>query len=287
MNQLTSALFHTGGTMNSREGMNPGQKNREPMNGEHGQSRGEETQVVLDCCAGCGELLPLAPVPARFPLESTDQQAAAATSGQTARRRLLGPLLVGGLVLGILLSLVVASRGLLSSHASPAVAPAPAVSSASARQPAQSWAGAPTSPGPVAPDFAVPTLTGTTFHLAAQRGQVVILYFMATGCAGCEPGSTALGQALAAAHLRGVTALAIDLNGLDRPQDLQAFVASLGLPADTPLQWGIDTTGAIGQAYGVQELETTIVIDRAGQIAFRSNGPVPAAQLLQVVRQLA
>ncbi len=262
------------------------------MNGEQGQNGHEEAQAVQDCCAGCGELLPLAPAPARFPLKSTDQQADAATRGQPARRRLLGPLLLGGLVLGILLSLVVASRGVLPSAASPASparasAPVATISSAAARQPAPSWGGSPPSSGPVAPDFVVPTLAGTTFHLAAQRGQVVILYFMATGCAGCEPGSTDLGRALETAHLRGVTALAIDLNGLDRPQDLQAFVASLGLPADTPLQWGIDTNGAIGLAYGVQELETTIVIDRAGQIAFRSHGPVPAAQLLQVVRQLA
>jgi peroxiredoxin len=278
--------------MNSRERMNPGQKTREPVNGEHGQDRGKEGQAVLDCCAGCGERLPLAPAPARSRLEDmqdSDQPACARPAERAARRRLLGPLLLGGLVLGILLSLVVASRGRLLTATSPALAPAPAAttSSAAARQPAPFLGGSTPSSGPVAPDFALPTLAGTTFHLAAQRGQVVILYFMATGCAGCEPGSADLGRALATAHLRGVTALAIDLNGLDRPQDLQAFVASLGLPADTPLQWGIDTTGAIGQAYGVQELETTIVIDRAGQIAFRSHGPVPAAQLLQVVRQLA
>ncbi|GER82196.1 hypothetical protein KTAU_08340 [Thermogemmatispora aurantia] len=277
-----SFFFHTGGTMNSREGMTPGQKTREPVHGEHGQDRGKEEQALLDYCAGCGGRFPLAPAPARFPLEDSDQP---------ARRRLLGPLLLGGLVLGILLSLVVASRGLLptaTSPASPALAPASAAttSAAAARQPAPSRGGSTPGSGPVAPDLVVPTLAGTTFHLAAQRGQVVILYFMATGCAGCEPGSTDLGRALATAHLRGVTALAIDLNGLDRPQDLQAFVASLGLPADTSVQWGIETTGAIGQAYGVQELETTIVIDRAGQIAFRSHGPVPAAQLLQVVRQL-
>ncbi|RAQ94067.1 peroxiredoxin family protein [Thermogemmatispora tikiterensis] len=271
--------------MNSHDLMNGEQQHQGPLSGPWGQSQREREQTLSgpDCCAGGEGLLPLASAPACSPCEGSDQPARVTTGGQLRRGRLL----LGGLVLGMLLSLVIASQGLLARTASPALSPPPAASSAAARESAPSREKPAPSQRPSAPDFTIPTLAGTTFHLAAQRGQVVMLYFMATGCAGCGPGSTELGQALATAHLRGVTAVAIDLHGLDRPQDLQVFVASLGLPADVPLQWGIDATGAIGQAYGVQELETTIVIDRAGQIAFRSNGPVPAAQLLQVMRQLA
>jgi len=52
-------------------------------------------------------------------------------------------------------------------------------------------------------------------------------------------------------------------------------------------QWGIGTTGAVSEAYGVQALETTVVIDPQGQIAYRSDGAIPPAQLLQIVRKLA
>jgi peroxiredoxin len=138
-----------------------------------------------------------------------------------------------------------------------------------------------------APDFTLPTLAGVPFQLAAQRGHVVILYFFATGCAGCEPGSADLAQTLASSHLRGVEALAIDVNGTDRPSDLMVFVRSLNTPASASLQWGIDTTGAVSEAYGVQALETTVVIDPQGQIAYRSDGAISPAQLLQIVRKLA
>jgi len=138
-----------------------------------------------------------------------------------------------------------------------------------------------------APDFTLPLLSGTSFHLASQQGHVVVLFFMATGCAGCEPGSHDLAQALQSAKVRGAQALAIDVNGSDRPADLQAFVQSLGIPVSAPVQWGIDTTGAIASAYNVQALETTVVIDPHGQIAYRSDGAVPPEQLAQIVRKLA
>ncbi len=143
-----------------------------------------------------------------------------------------------------------------------------------------------TSSAPGAPDFTVTTLAGTSFHLASLQGHVVVLYFMATGCAGCEPGSHDLAQALLSAKTPGAEALAIDLNSGDRSADLAAFVQSLGIPASTPVAWAIDTTGAIASAYQVQVLETTIVINRQGQIAYRSDGPVPPEQLARLVRSL-
>ncbi len=138
-----------------------------------------------------------------------------------------------------------------------------------------------------APDFTLATLGGATFHLAGKLGHVVVLYFMATGCAGCEPGSHDLAQTLLSAKVRGAQALAIDLNTSDRPADLEAFVQSVGIPASAPVQWGIDTTGAIASAYSVQALETTIVIDPHGQVAYRSDGSVPPDQLAQIVRNVA
>jgi peroxiredoxin len=138
-----------------------------------------------------------------------------------------------------------------------------------------------------APDFTLATLAGTTFHLASQQGHVVVLYFMATGCADCEPGSHALAQTLLSAKVQGAEALAIDVNTSDRPADLEAFLQGIGIPTSAPVQWGIDTTGAIATAYHVQALETTVVIDPRGQIAYRSDGSVPPEQLAQIVRNLA
>src|SRR5579884_4063383 len=49
----------------------------------------------------------------------------------------------------------------------------------------------------------------------------------------------------------------------------------------------VATTGAIASAYNVQTLETTIVIDPHGRVAYRSDGAVPPDQLAQIVRKLA
>ena len=138
-----------------------------------------------------------------------------------------------------------------------------------------------------APDFTLATLGGGSFHLASQLGHVVVLYFLATGCADCTPGSHDLGQAMTNAAVPGAEALAIDVNGTDQPADLEALVQGAGIPAAAAIDWGIDTTGEIAHLYGVQILETTIVIDTHGQIAYRRNGAVPPAQLAQIVRNLA
>jgi peroxiredoxin len=138
-----------------------------------------------------------------------------------------------------------------------------------------------------APDFTLPLLSGTTFHLASQQGHVVVLYFMSPTCATCAQGSRNLAQAAQSIRTEGAEVLAIDVNPGDRPADLEAFVQSDGIPASASMQWGIDTGDAIASAYNVQSLETTVVIDTHGQVAYRSDGAVPPEQLAQIVRKLA
>jgi cytochrome oxidase Cu insertion factor (SCO1/SenC/PrrC family) len=210
----------------------------------------------------------LSPDPSRL-----NDSRGAGTPASTLLRRVASRIIVLAVILALLVGVFVAVRG---------------NSSSSSARSNTTATGGPTTAGtstpqlrqvPTAPDFTVSTLTGTTFHLAAQHGHVVVLYFMATG-------STTLAETLASAHIQGAEALAIDVNGTDQPADLEAFVQSLGVPASAPVHWGIDTTGAITNAYHVQTLETTIVIDPQGQIAYRNDGALPA-QLAQIVRNLA
>ncbi len=186
-------------------------------------------------------------------------------------------------MLAVTLALLIGIIALVHANNSTS-APVRSVSSSTG---AQTTGASTTSRTSSAPDFTLSLLSGTTFHLASQQGHVVVLYFMAIGCADCEPGSHALGQAMQSSKIRGAEALAIDLNAGDRPADLQAFVQGVGIPATAPVQWGIDTTGAIASAYNVQTLETTVVIDPHGQVAYRSDGSVPPEQLAQIVRNLA
>jgi len=173
----------------------------------------------------------------------------ASRSGRRLPRRRLLPRIAGlsvtlALLVGIIALVRVAS---LSTPASTNTAPT---------------TGASTGQTQGAPDFTLPLLSGTTFHLASQQGHVVVLYFMAPTCATCAQGSRNLAQASLSVKTQGAEVLGIDVNPGDRPADLQAFVQSDSIPATAPMQWGVDTNGAIASAYGVQILETTVVIDK-------------------------
>jgi peroxiredoxin len=135
-----------------------------------------------------------------------------------------------------------------------------------------------------APDFTLSLLSGGTFHLAGATGHPVVLYFMAPTCATCAQGSQQLAQVMQTAHVAGATALAIDVTPGDRPADLRAFAQSVGQPATTTLQWGIDTDGTIARAYGVQALETMVVINAQGQIIADSGSPIASAQLTALLK---
>ncbi len=181
---------------------------------------------------------------------------------QRSHRRLLPRLIVGTLTLAAVVAIIVFVRATLGGAAT-------------------------TGAGQAAPDFTIPTLSGTTFQLAAQQGHPVVLYFMATTCASCVQGSHNVAEALQSARATRAEVLAIDVNATDHPADLEAFIQSAGIPASAPIQWGIDTTGAITSAYGVQTLETTVVIDRHGQVAYRQDGSIPPDQLAQLLKNLA
>jgi peroxiredoxin len=211
-----------------------------------------------------------------------NDRAHAGTPARALLRRVASRLLVLAVILALLLGVFAAV------HMNSTSTPMSATVTGSAHPQHSQGAGVQaTNPAPAAPDFTLTLLSGTAFHLAAQRGHVVVLYFMATGCAGCEPGSADLAQTMLSVKPQGAIALALDEIGTDHPADLQDFIQSAGIPASAPIQWGIDTTGAIANAYRVQALETTIVIDPRGQVAYRSDGSVPPAQLTQIVRSLA
>ncbi len=135
-----------------------------------------------------------------------------------------------------------------------------------------------------APDFTLALLSGSTFHLAGALGHPVVLYFMAPTCATCAQGSRQLAQVMQTAHVAGATALAIDVTPGDHPGDLRAFAQSVGQPAASTLQWGIDSTGTIATAYGVQTLETMVVINAQGQIIADSGSPIASTQLTALLK---
>lgn len=58
--------------------------------------------------------------------------------------------------------------------------------------------------------------------------------------------------------------LATDPN--DTPRTIAGFRQKGGI---APLPWAVDKNGAISRALGVNALETTVILDREGEVVFR------------------
>ena len=137
----------------------------------------------------------------------------------------------------------------------------------------------------VAPAFQARTLDGRVVSLAAllSRGPVV-LDFWATWCRPCERSLPAL-QALHARYAeRGVTVLAISIDGPRNWARVRPFVAAHGLT----LPVAIDEDGAIAKRYRIASVPASVVIAPDGRVVRFHAGYVPGdEQALEVAVRAA
>jgi len=124
-------------------------------------------------------------------------------------------------------------------------------------------------------DFTVPTLDNSTFTLSQQIGKPVILYFMAYWCPTCLPEASALGK-LKAAYGDRVRVVALDVDPSSKPTLLSDFRKTAGNPGYT---FAFDTEDRVARQFGVQSLETTIIIGPAADVAARWDHSVDYATL--------
>jgi peroxiredoxin len=147
------------------------------------------------------------------------------------------------------------------------------------------WGGqsAPPADRPAAPDFAIATVGGGRFALAEQRGKPVVVYFMAGWCTSCVPEAQALARLHREYRNRGLEVLVVDVEAGETEADLAGFQRWVG-PAE--YTWAIDRTGALVRAFQVRALDTTVVIDREGRVAYRDGVPTPDDLLKRVVAEV-
>jgi thiol-disulfide isomerase/thioredoxin len=110
----------------------------------------------------------------------------------------------------------------------------------------------------VAPDFALPALSGGAVSLSALRGQTVVLNFWATWCGPCRIEIPTF-SAFAAAH-PDIPVLGIAVDG--DPADLRRAASQLGISYPVLL-----ADRATLSAWKVGTLPMTAVIDPAGTIS--------------------
>ncbi len=147
----------------------------------------------------------------------------------------------------------------------------------------QASVGPPPAGGEMAPDFRVTALDGRTFQLSQARGTVVTLYFAAAWCPTCVPEAQAWTRIYQQDHARGLEVVMLDVDTSEGAAQWADFRQRSG---NGPQLWVLDKGLQIASAYGVTSLETSIIIDRQGRIAYRIGQTIPQDQLQSAVEKL-
>lgn len=119
-----------------------------------------------------------------------------------------------------------------------------------------------------APDYAAVTLDGDSIALSDLRGEVVLLNVWATWCVPCRVEIPEL-QALHEAHgAQGLRVIGVTVDSRAASDDVVDFIDELGMTYDI---WA-DPDHRVLNRFRAAGVPITVLIDRAGQIAWRHLG---------------
>lgn len=116
--------------------------------------------------------------------------------------------------------------------------------------------------GELAPDFALPSVSGGNVRLSEHRGEVVLLTFWSSECAVCISQLAALGNLQATYRSAGLVTLGVSVDD-DLHRARRFANAHLGR---FPLL--LDRRKGVSRAYRINELPTTVLIDRRGRVRY-------------------
>lgn len=139
---------------------------------------------------------------------------------------------------------------------------------------------------PHAPSIRLQTASygdGSVFDLSEERGNVVVVFFMAAWCFTCIPETQALAQIDANYAADRVRVLILDVDQTEDEDDLAQFRANYGNGRHL---WAMDRDFSVAQALGVNILDATVVIDQRGRIAYRDGVPTSYETLAAVIEAL-
>lgn len=146
-----------------------------------------------------------------------------------------------------------------------------------------------------APNFRLKTIDGSQVSLSSFKGRPVILWFMAAWCPTCVGQSEAItkvksefGNKIDLLVIDMWTTQAIGGNSADGKQgettsDLQDFLVKHG-----GAKWkaALDSDRAVLK-YGIIEVDSTVIIDKKGNIAFKNLGSTGYQPLRDAVSKVA
>ncbi len=137
--------------------------------------------------------------------------------------------------------------------------------------------------GRPAPDFTITAWnvpSSPTVHLAALKGQPVVVNFWAPWCAPCQQEMPMLSAAARAYDVRGIDFIGVAFDS--QPADALHFLRQY----DITYPCGPDATGGIAAEYALPGIPVTVFVNRQGIVAQRVTGPLTQSTLDQALRAL-
>ena len=136
--------------------------------------------------------------------------------------------------------------------------------------------------GQSAPDFALRSLSGENVRLSEHLGEVVVLNFWATWCGSCRQEMPLLDELFLKYRRAGLVLLSINLD--DEPERAAEMAKTLKVSYPVLL----DQRKEAARAFDVGTLPVTVLIDRAGEVRYVSDGYKPGyeARYAERLREL-
>jgi peroxiredoxin len=123
--------------------------------------------------------------------------------------------------------------------------------------------------GGPAPSFTLAALTGQQAALSQYKGQVVMVNFWATWCGPCQQEMPLLDQMYKKYKPAGFTLIGVNVDK-DAPPVKQLLERK---PVSFPVL--LDPANQVSKAYHVDEMPSSVIIDRKGQIRYIHRGYKP------------
>ena len=123
--------------------------------------------------------------------------------------------------------------------------------------------------GKKAAEFSLPAVNGETVALQSLRGKVVLLNFWATWCGPCRQELPELARVQEKFRQRGLAVVAVTVD--NEVENVRAFLKKYAIKLQTV--W--DKKKKVADAYLVEKMPSSYLIDRNGVVRFIHRGYTP------------
>jgi len=120
--------------------------------------------------------------------------------------------------------------------------------------------------GQRAPEFSLPSLSGSTVSLASLRGKVVLIDFWAQWCEPCKKELPQLDKLAKEFAGKNVVVLAVNLDKTKDNAQRLAQQLCLSLPVL------LDPAGSVAATYDLPKMPTSFLVDKKGIVRFVHEG---------------